>query len=123
VAAAGREDDEAEELAFISRGSSEVWTASTGVGYTSAWANDGTSSQRLILRDNVIAGALLLGNQQLADPLRDLIDQRVDIESVKRQLSAGGTAMAMAVMTAWHELKRSKKVAVPYYSGIEFGDN
>jgi NAD(P)H-nitrite reductase large subunit len=77
----------------------------------------------LILRDNVIAGALLLGNQQLADPLRDLIDQRVDIESVKRQLSVGGTAMAMAVMTAWHELKRNKEAAAPYYSGREFGDN
>ncbi len=123
VAAAGREDDEVEELAFISRGASEVWTASTGDGYTSAWANDGTSSQRLILRDKVIAGALLLGNQQLADPLRDLIDRRVDVERVKSQLSTGGTAMAMAVMTIWNQLKRSKQVAAPYYSGLELGDN
>jgi NAD(P)H-nitrite reductase large subunit len=123
VAAAGREDGEAEELSYMSRGSSEVWTASTGTGYTSAWANDGTSSQRLILRGNVIAGALLLGNQQLADPLRDLVDQRVDIEQVKPQLSAGGTAMATAVMAAWNQLKRGKKVAAPYYSGIDMGDN
>jgi NAD(P)H-nitrite reductase large subunit len=102
VAAAGRGDEaDAEELSYISRGSSEVWTSSPGSGYTSAWAEDGTSSQRLVVRENTIVGALLLGNQRLADPLRDLIDKRVDIAPIRSRLLAGGPTMASAVMEAW----------------------
>ncbi len=108
VAAAGRDDAEAEELSFISRGASEVWTSSSGSGYASAWADDGTSSQRLILRNNTIAGALLLGNQRLADPLRDLIDRRVDISHIKDRLLKGGTALAVAVMDEWTRWKRGE---------------
>lgn len=110
VAAAGRDDTDAEELSFISRGASEVWTSTAGTGYTSAWADDGTSSQRLIVRDNVIVGALLLGNQRLADPLRDLIERRINVERVKKQLMSGGTAMSVAVMDTWTRLKREGKV-------------
>ncbi len=106
VAAAGRDEADAEELSFISRGSSEVWTATPGGGYTSAWANDGTSSQRLIVRDDVIVGALLLGNQQLADPLRGLIEKRVNIAPFKAQLSSGGTQLSMAVVEAWRRAKK-----------------
>lgn len=106
VAAAGREEADAEELSFISRGSSEVWTATPGGGYTSAWANDGTSSQRLIVRDDTIVGALLLGNQQLADPLRGLIEQRSNIAPYKAQLNAGGTALSMAVVEAWRRARK-----------------
>lgn len=102
VAAAGRGgEDDAEELSFISRGSSEVWTAKPGGGYTSAWAEDGTSSKRLVIRENTIVGALLLGNQRLADPLRDLIDRRIDVSSFKPRLMAGGDILAEAIMEAW----------------------
>ena len=107
VAAAGRDGDDAEELSFISRGSSEVWTAKPGGGYTSAWADDGTSSQRLVVRDNAIVGALLLGNQRLADPLRDLIDQRVSIAGVRSGLLSGGDSLAQAVMDAWARSRTS----------------
>ncbi|HJW84324.1 MAG TPA: FAD-dependent oxidoreductase [Anaerolineae bacterium] len=107
VAAAGRDGDDAEELSFISRGSSEVWTAKPGGGYTSAWADDGTSSQRLVVRDNAIVGALLLGNQRLADPLRDLIDQRVSIAGVRSGLLSGGDSLAQAVTDAWARSRTS----------------
>jgi len=107
VAAAGRDGDDAEELSFISRGSSEVWTAKPGGGYTSAWADDGTSSQRLVVRDNAIVGALLLGNQRLADPLRDLIDQRASIAGVRSSLLSGGDGLAQAVMDAWARSRTS----------------
>jgi NAD(P)H-nitrite reductase large subunit len=108
VAAAGRDDDEAEELSFISRGSSEVWTAKPGGGYTSAWADDGTSSKRLVVRGNTIVGALLLGNQRLADPLRDLIDKRVDISAVKSRLMAGGDVLTQAVLEAWQRSRSGR---------------
>lgn len=105
VAAAGRDETDAEELSFISRGSSEVWTATPGGGYVSAWANDGTSSQRLVVRDNTIVGALLLGNQHLADPLRDLIEARTNIVDLRPRLLAGGTQLPMAVMEAWRRIR------------------
>ncbi len=120
VAAAGRGDDaEAEELSYISRGSSEVWMASPGGGYSSAWANDGTSSQRLIVRDNMIVGALLLGNQRLADPLRDLIDQRAGIADVRLRLLAGGDQMAASVMEAWKRLKSGHTPASHRAGGLK----
>lgn len=113
VAAAGRSDDEVEELSFISRGSSEVWTSSSGSGYTSAWANDGTSSQRLVVRHDTIVGALLLGNQRLADPLRDLIDHRIDIGRTKERLLKGGTALAVTVMDEWARWRRGEAKTSP----------
>jgi NAD(P)H-nitrite reductase large subunit len=116
VAAAGR-GDEAEELSFISRGSSEVWTAKPGSGYASAWAEDGTSSQRLVMRDDALVGALLLGNQRLADPLRDLIDQRVNIAAVRSGLMAGGSALATAVMTAWQHSQNQHSHKIPPRTG------
>lgn len=113
VTAARPQDAEAEELSFISRGSSEVWMARPGGGYTSAWANDATSSQRLVLRGNTIVGALLLGNQLLADPLRDLIEDRVDISDVKSHLVNGvdTQGLAKAVMEAWRQSRPSEKIA------------
>ena len=111
VAAAGRDDGDVEELSFISRGSSEVWTAKPGGGYTSAWADDGTSSQRLVVRDNTIVGALLLGNQRLADPLRDLIDQHVNIGAVRSRLLSGGQGLAQAVREAWGWARKSVPAA------------
>lgn len=117
VAAAGRDGDATEELSFISRGSSEVWTANPGGGYTSAWANDGTSSQRLVLRDQALVGALLLGNQRLADPLRDLIDQHVNIAAVRAGLMSGGPALATAVLTAWQHSQRQHGHKIPIKPG------
>jgi NAD(P)H-nitrite reductase large subunit len=104
-------DDEAaeEELEYISRGSSEVWTASPGGGYSSAWAQNGPSTQRVILKDNHIVGALLLGNQDLADPLRDLIEQEVDITPERQMLLAGGARLEDAVVKAWHRWQKHRQ--------------
>jgi len=113
VGAAGRDEDEAEELSFISRGSSEVWTAKPGGGYTSAWADDGVSSQRLIVRDNTIVGALLLGNQRLADPLRDLIDWRANVAAIKARLleSRNSRRVADAVLEAWQRSRSAENAS------------
>lgn len=104
-------ETEEEELAFISRGSSEVWTASPGGGYVSAWAQNGPSTQRLILRGNRIVGALLLGNQDLADPLRDLIEYQVDISSERATILSGSTRLEDAVYKAWQRWQRQRQPA------------
>lgn len=105
------EEDEGEELAFISRGSSEVWTANPGGGYVSAWAQHGPSTQRLVLRENRIVGALLLGNQDLADPLRDLIEHQVDISPERAALLSGGARLEDAVYRAWQRWQKQVQPA------------
>ena len=62
-------------------------------------------------------GALLLGNQRLADPLRDLIDQHVNISAVRAGLMAGGTALATAVMTAWQHSQKQHGHKIPIKPG------
>jgi len=110
VGASLRHDEEGgideEELSYISRGSSEVWRAFPGGGYTSAWDQSGTSTRRLVMRENQIVGALLLGNQDLADPLRDLINHQVDISPERAQLQAGGARLEAAVRLAWRRWQR-----------------
>ena len=102
-AGAGQRDtnDANETLQYQSRGSSEVFWARPGGPYTSAWSHNGDDSVRLVLRDQHIVGALILGNQHLADPLRDLIGQRVDITPIRAHLRADDTTLAQTVRVFW----------------------
>ncbi len=103
-AGAGRhdQDDANEMLQYQSRGSSEIWWARPGAHYASAWSHEGDNSLRLVLRGNVIAGAVILGNQDLADPLRELIGQRVDISPIRSSLQTDDPDLAQRVRAFWH---------------------
>jgi NAD(P)H-nitrite reductase large subunit len=100
----GRDDADAnaDVLQHMSRGSSEVW-ATRPVGYASAWSHDGPNSVRLVLGDERLAGALVIGRQTLADPLRDLIDWQVNVAHIKPQLQRGGASMMQAVLDCWRQ--------------------
>ncbi|MBI5303967.1 MAG: FAD-dependent oxidoreductase [Chloroflexi bacterium] len=99
-------DDGNETLQYQSRGSSEVWWARPGGPYTSAWSHHGDNSVRLVLRGDQIAGALILGNQDLADPLREVIAQRMDITPIRAQLQVGNDALARAVRALYEQHRR-----------------
>lgn len=100
----GRGQEAAEEAALSARGSSNVFSKAFGPGYRSAWDHTGADSLRLALVDGRIAGALLIGNQDLADPLRDLIEGAVDVRSEEAELLSAGPAMREAVRRAWERL-------------------
>jgi NAD(P)H-nitrite reductase large subunit/ferredoxin len=93
------------ETHFLTRGSSEVWTTETGRAYISAFDERPGSSVRLVMRVNGrgthLVGALLLGNQALADPLRDLIEHEVPVDSILSDIHAGGETAVHAIRRFW----------------------
>ncbi|MBI4768879.1 MAG: FAD-dependent oxidoreductase [Chloroflexi bacterium] len=107
LATGGREGD-AEEIEFLSRGSSEVWMAETGRAYTSAFDEQPDSSVRLVMRDGKLVGALLVGNQSLADALRDLIEYSVPIHSILPRIQQGGDISTQAVLELWRRWRENE---------------
>ncbi len=99
----GSPGEDVEQLSYLSRGSSHVWTAPFSPSYRSAWDKDGTSSLRIVMSDGRIVGAVLLGNQELADPLRRFIEQEVDLSNYQTSLMAGGTKLPQTILRAWRD--------------------
>lgn len=102
IGAGGRDGD----LVALARGDSNAWREQLD-GF--AVADDGGADQlRLILGEDRILGAVVMGDQSLTRPLLHLIRQRVDISAVRQRFAAGGraeivTAVAM-LMTAVNAL-------------------
>jgi NAD(P)H-nitrite reductase large subunit len=71
--------DQERSATHLSRGSSQVWTTPFAENVQSAWDNDGTNRLRLAIENNRLIGALIMGDQSLADPLRHLIENEVDL--------------------------------------------
>lgn len=66
----------------LSRGSSEVWFTFPR-HYQSAWSKEGANTLRLTVDENRLVGALIIGDQSLADRLRRLIEDEVDISPIR----------------------------------------
>lgn len=96
----GEPNGDVEVIQHIDRGSSEVW-ATRPHNYASAWSQDGVNTVRLALDGDRLAGALVVGKQTLADPLRDLIERQVDIRPLKPHLQTGGPAMTQMIERFW----------------------
>ncbi|MCB0012568.1 MAG: NAD(P)/FAD-dependent oxidoreductase [Anaerolineales bacterium] len=77
------------EVGYLSRGSSHVWTAPFSTQFRSAYDRNGPASLRLVISDSRIVGALLIGNQQLADTIRDLVEKEVNIKPIEEHLLSG----------------------------------
>ncbi len=103
-------DDEPEVVQHMSRGSSEVWSVRPHA-YASAWSQNGPDTVRLSLSGNRLVGALVVGNQTLADPLRAMIDQQADVTPLRPYLQQGGPEMAQRVLDYWRLLKMRARAA------------
>ncbi|MBE2200696.1 MAG: FAD-dependent oxidoreductase [Anaerolinea sp.] len=95
-----RGENEVEQISHLSRGASQIWTAPFAATYRSAWDNKGDNSVRITVQDNTIVGALLMGNQELADPLRHLIDQQILVPTAETLL-ATGSQLPHVIATLW----------------------
>ena len=95
--------DGLEQLAYLSRGSSHVWTSPFTSDYRSAWDKKGFSSLRIVLSDGRLVGAVLMGNQELAEPLRRLIEQEVDLSSYEPALLSGDDQLPQVLLRAWRD--------------------
>jgi len=92
----------------ISRGSSQVWTAIPAAGYFRIRRSKGSDSIRLVIRDNTLIGALVLGDQSLVTPLLELIGAGVDISPILPQLRDPHQAFADVLKPFWETWKASR---------------
>jgi NADPH-dependent 2,4-dienoyl-CoA reductase/sulfur reductase-like enzyme len=100
---AGRDDGEdAAEISHLSRGSSNVWTAPFSTSVRSAWDRNGPDSLRIVAAGGHLTGALILGNQELADPLRQLVEHEGDVSAYETALLAGQDDLPRTILQAWH---------------------
>ncbi|RME48182.1 MAG: 4Fe-4S dicluster domain-containing protein [Chloroflexi bacterium] len=107
------EEEDLNQIRFLSRGSSEVWTTEAGGAYVSAFDQQPGSSTRLIVREIDgeirLVGALLMGNQALADPLRDLIEHEVPVDAILPEIQAGGETALVAVRRFWEAWRKRRE--------------
>lgn len=96
-----------EQTELWSRGSSDVWYTFPR-SYKSAWASEGDNSLRLVLDGSQIVGAVVMGNQSVADPLRALIEAGVDASPLLPFLEADRDTLALKIQTLWQETIQSK---------------
>ncbi len=95
--------DGLDQLAYLSRGSSQIWTSPFSADYRSAWDNKGYNSLRVVLSEGRLVGALLMGSQELADPLRRLIEQEADLSQYEPELFSSGEQLPQLLLRAWRD--------------------
>lgn len=100
----GREGENVEVVQHLDRGSSEVWMTHPAP-YLSAWAQDGENALRLVLSDDTLVGALIVGEQTLADPLRYLIENQIDVRTLRPYLRSGGVVLKQRLQQFWQSLR------------------
>jgi NAD(P)H-nitrite reductase large subunit len=89
------------------RGSSETWQL---LPNTIAVAKGGGVNQlRLILGEQTIAGALLMGEQTLSVPLQELVSRHIDISSIRSQLLGADAPLGQVLMEFWLKLTEQQK--------------
>jgi NAD(P)H-nitrite reductase large subunit len=101
------EDADIEELSHLSRGSSHVWITPVMPSFRSAWDKSGPNSVRIVMDNGRIVGALLMGSQELADPLRQLIEHEVDLSTHNSALLDGNGQLPHAILKAWRDWHQS----------------
>jgi NAD(P)H-nitrite reductase large subunit len=96
---------EGEAVSHLSRGSSQVWTAPFTTHTRSAWDKNGPNSIRLVVANGRVVGALLMGNQNLADPLRHLIEQEIDISGYEADLFGENGRLPEIILEIYQQSK------------------
>lgn len=100
--------ENSEEFQHMSRGSSNVWTSPFSSRYRSAWDKKGTNSIRIVMSGGKIVGALIMGDQRSADPLRDLIENEVILQDHQQQLMDAGERLPELISNVWQQWRQSR---------------
>lgn len=97
----GKDDD----LHGIARGDSEVWRQLPhSIAVQSGFD---VNHIRLILNENSLLGAIIMGDQTLSQPLRELINHNVPITSIREELLAPNAPLCDLIITHWSLWKRN----------------
>jgi nitrite reductase (NADH) large subunit len=88
VGSVGNRRDSDGDLVTISRGDSEVWRGIPNV--IVVYDHHEINRQRLIIKENRLVGAIIVGDQTLSPLVEHLIQQRVDIGAIVPALKTAG---------------------------------
>jgi len=90
-------------LAYTTRGSSESWQQLPDT----IVSENGTdiSHLRLMVGEEKLLGALVMGDQKISAPLREMINTQVDITPIRSQLLKSDAQLGQSVMDYWLKTK------------------
>jgi NADPH-dependent 2,4-dienoyl-CoA reductase/sulfur reductase-like enzyme len=91
----GRNDGEV----YTTRGSSETWQQLPNT--IAAESNTEMSHLRLVMDERFILGAVVMGDQKIASPLREMINHQVDITPIRPQLLQSGPTVGKHIIDYW----------------------
>jgi NAD(P)H-nitrite reductase large subunit len=94
----------------IMRGDSETWRQMPEAVVAQTFQD--SNRLRLYIRQNTIAGALVMGRQEISRPLQHLIRSRVDITSIRAALLTPQADLTGILHTFWQEQQRSNAVKI-----------
>ncbi len=92
----------------IMRGDSEVWRLSPEAVVAQTYAGD--NRLRLYLKDNLLVGAVVMGDQSLSRPIQVMIQEQVDLGALRERM-LDGNADLVALLTAFWQEYRQKHAA------------
>ncbi len=93
-----------EGAVFTTRGSSETWQELPNT--LAAESSTDVSQLRLILGEQRLLGAVVMGDQKISHPLRELINNSVDITPIRAELSQSSPQLGQIVMDFWVKTKK-----------------
>jgi NAD(P)H-nitrite reductase large subunit len=85
------------------RGSSETWQQLPNT--IASESGTDLSHLRLVVGEQKLLGALVMGDQKISRPLRDLINAQVDISPIRNQLLQPNDQFGQSVMDYWLKTK------------------
>jgi NAD(P)H-nitrite reductase large subunit len=91
----GREDGQV----YTSRGSSETWQQLPNTIATESGTD--VSQLRLMVGEHLLLGAVVMGDQNISRPLRDLINEQIDITSVRDQFLQSSQRLGQTILEYW----------------------
>jgi NAD(P)H-nitrite reductase large subunit len=102
IGAVGRGSDK--DLTGIARGESESWSLMPDA--ISAESSSDVNQVRVIIGQQTLIGALVLGDQTISRPLQELIIQQVDISAIHQPLLQPNAPIARIISDFWSEYSR-----------------
>jgi NAD(P)H-nitrite reductase large subunit len=94
-----------EDLLDIARGDSETFRQLPNA--IAMKSGSDINHVRLLIGESTLVGALVMGDQTLSRPLKDMILNQVDIENIHEKLLLKQTPLADLVMDQWMEWRQS----------------
>ncbi len=89
------------DLVGIARGDSETWREMPEA--IAAQANFAVNHMRLLVGENTLVGAVLIGSQTLSYALQVLVEEKVDISAIRDRLLQPGADLADTIADFWRQ--------------------